>query len=217
MNRLCSECPNELPGNDIRRKTCSASCRAKRSRRLKRIKSEAGKSGGNTATAEQREVAQRVRGEVADVAHQVIEEELRPVVREALTEEVLQAIARMVALTPRAVDRIGEDLENDDPAIRQRAYNLIAKYTLGHPAILQPKDAEAGRAMNINFNLPRPGDEVDESLTAVPSEIEEVRECDQCHEDKPITQFIAGSDRCATCYHSNQERAEKLLEATKRR
>ena len=213
MTRLCSECGSTLPGSDIRRKTCSAGCRTQRSRRQKTQKAAGGRAHGNTP--EQAEITQRVQHEVADVAHKVIEEELRPVVREALTEDTLRAIEAMVGLTPRAVERIGEDLESDDAATRQRAYLLITKYTLGHPAILQPKDTESGRQLNVHFNLPRPGDTV-EGESAIPSDADELRLCDQCGADKAITEFIAGSSRCASCYHENQQQAERIIEGTKR-
>lgn len=140
-----------------------------------------------------------------------MKEEYRPIVREAMTEDALRAIQRMVGLTPLAVECIEDDLTCGDPTIRQRAYTLLMKYTVGHQAIVRPEEEVSGQLV-VHFNLPRPGDDVESQGAAVELVAEELRCCDMCGKDKAITQFVAGSDRCTTCYDEQREFAQKLLD-----
>lgn len=202
--RTCSECGTPLEGNDPRRKTCTASCRAKRSRRLKR-KTDAA-TAARARPAHQRHVAAIVEDEIPDVAHEVIAEELRPIVREAITEEVLRSIDQLVALTPDAIKALGEDLESTDDRVRQTAYTLALKYTVGNAAITSD-DQPTG--LVVNFELPRPGRVAQED--AVPADSEEVKECLVCQEDKPLSEFVSNSDRCTTCHAAYAEKVKGLL------
>lgn len=211
--RLCSECPNPLTGMGPLAKTCSPKCRSKRSRRLKRQLKEAGEA--KAMPEHQKEITERVRGEMDDIAHKVIEEELRPVVRETITQDTLKAISDMVGLTPRAVAAIEDDLASEDPVIRQRAYTLVMKYTVGHNAIVQPEDKDTTQPLVVNFELPRPElpnrpDTIEAEAVEVPDT--ESRECDTCHQMK--TDFIAGSDRCTECFEGMHNKELELLEQT---
>jgi hypothetical protein len=145
------------------------------------------------------------------VAHEVMRETLRPVVREALTEDVLAAIAEMVGLTPKAVQMLKLDLEAEDSTVRQRAYTLLLKYTVGHPAVVQPSDADPGKQMVVNFNLPRPADAQGEDSDIVSAEAESLRVCVVCAADKPESEFVANSDRCWDCHRQMQSKIEELL------
>lgn len=126
-----------------------------------------------------------------------MKEELRPIVREAITEEIMRGIQKMVHLVPDAVDALGEQvLDSEDRVIQSRAANTIIKYTIGHPALVQPKDGDGSKQININFGLPRP-DHIDaEVVEDAPTE---TRVCDLCHEEKPTTEFIGESERCQSC------------------
>lgn len=135
-------------------------------------------------------------------------EELRPVVREALTEEVLQAVQDMLGLTPTAVLRLQEDLEAEDSTVRQRAYTLILKYTIGHPALLQAKDTQDTGQMVVNFNLPRPDELGPEDIDLEPQPEFDI--CDICGTEKPADEFAAGSQRCISCF---EEHKARVLEA----
>ena len=147
-----------------------------------------------------------------DIAQDVIREELRPIAREALTEDVLRSIRNLVSLTPRAIECMAEDLQSDDPTIRQRAYTLVTKYTIGHQALVRPDDAAHGGQLIVNFELPRPGSEPQHSdSVAVELESEELRTCDMCEVSQPITNFVAGSQRCVTCYEAQRELARGLM------
>ena len=116
---------------------------------------------------------------------------------DAITEDTLRAIQKMLGLTERAVDLLQIDLEDEDPTIRQKAYALVMRYTVGHPALVQPADSAAGGQMVVNFNLPRPDDP---SPGTGDAEALELRTCDMCDEEKPTTDFVAGSSRCQECY-----------------
>lgn len=194
LERRCSECPNSLAGKKPQTKTCSQECRSARSRRLKRAAKE---------PTYHKELSAYVRRESPEIAHKVMEEELRPIVREALTEDVLRSLKRMVGLTPLVMDAIEEDLRSEDSTIRQRAYSLVMKYTVGHPAVVRPEEANAGQQLVVNFQLPRPGSPGD---VVAPSPVldsdgsEELLVCDSCGEDRVPSEMVSGSTRCQECF-----------------
>lgn len=213
--RLCSECGQSLAGRKANAKTCSPNCRQKRSRRLASANADA--QAEAALPDHVKEIRQAARGERDDVVDRVLQEELRPVVRESITDDTLKAIRDLIALTPEAVAAIQEDLASEDATIRQKAYTLIARYTIGHPAIVRPPEEEADKQLIVHFNIPRPEQhgateepEVIEAESAVPLHDDELRQCDMCGADKPITDFVAGSHRCVTCYEAQQEKARNL-------
>jgi hypothetical protein len=204
--RTCSECGTPLSTRRPGTKTCSGKCRAERSRRTRRANREVQEFEESFHDGAQ-EIAAIVRREAPDHIKNVIQQELRPVVREAITEDTLRAIQSLLALAPRAVEAITEDLESDDAVLRQRAYTLIAKYTIGHPAIITKDETDSSKQIVVNFNLPRP-----DSITLESDEPEELKTCDLCDEVKPESEFMAGSDRCWTCFE--EHKAKILAEFT---
>lgn len=195
--RTCSECSEPLSSRSVTSKTCSNACRLKRSRRLRRTKREHEEFAENYPGAGSQEVAAIVRRESYDAVMRVTQSEITPIVREALTEDVLRAVQSMIGLTPRAVELLGEDLKSEDATIRQRAYTLLIKYTAGHPALLAPKDSDHGAQLVVQFGLPRP-DAAD--LIPEAPEADLVQTCDTCNQDKPVSEFETGSLRCQTCF-----------------
>ena len=198
---ICSECPNSLRDKQAGAKTCSPACRAKRSRRLARHSKQIKARAAQNYPEELRAINDTIHQDALEVGREVLKEEIRPVVREALTEDIFKAIRGMVSLTPTAIEKIGEDLGSDNESIRHRAAALVIKYTVGHQALVRPDDADAGRQMVVNFNLPRPGSDA----TVAPDEAEigeavVLRTCDACGADKPESVFVAGSTRCQECY-----------------
>lgn len=206
---VCSECGTVFWSRRADAKTDKPKCRAARSRRLRR---EADKR--DVMPAHQREVTDIVRGELPDIARPLVEEELRPVIREAITEETMRAVQRMVGLTPAAVAALQQDLESTNSQVRQRAYTLILKYTVGHPAVVRPDDADPNRQLVVNFAFPRPGSPTPDELPRAPIETDalEYRECQACHESKVETEFIGESDRCQECHTKLLERAKQYLD-----
>jgi hypothetical protein len=197
----CSECPERLVdknGNPkpAGTKTCSPRCRNIRARRLKRQRSESGSK--SKFDAEVQVIAAAVRDEVKDAAHDVMVEELRPIVREAMTKDVLLGIDSLIKLQPKAVEKLKQQIESADETISQRAVTLLLKYTMGNPSVAPPPTEKAPAAMQVFFEMPRPGDTTVES--SQPEDAETLRECLDCHEFKPDGEFVAASDRCTDCF-----------------
>ncbi len=202
---ICSECPNEISG---RAKTCSDACRAKRHRRLR-----AGRAEGV-------EPSQRVdlpAGQVEAAIQNTVDAALAPVVREALTEDVLQAIKTLVSHTPQAIAAIVADLESDNDFIRQGAYRLLARYTLGHPALVPDMDSDKQVVVVVNGvarpQAPaQPGEHLAEATPIDAEEVTETRLCDTCNEVKPAKEFVGTSHRCQTCFVRARDHAYSITE-----
>lgn len=160
------------------------------------------------------ELRSMVHSEQTGVIAEVLQNELTPIVREAIDDEILQAIGKLVALTPKAVDALALELEatttrngEEVPDIGRRAVaaRTVMKYTVGHPALAPQPTGRSG--LEVNFMLPRPNPEDTQQPEApAPVEGEEVRECDICHQLKLDSQFVAGSNRCAECHHENRKK-----------
>lgn len=196
LSRRCQEypCQETIPA-DARAdaKTCSTSCRAKRSRRLAKARK---KGGENHIPEHHQEMNKLISGALPDEARNAIQDELRPVVREAMTADVMTAISSMIKLTPRMVELIELDLESTDPVIRQRAYTLLMKYTVGNTAVAPMAPEHSPAPMQVIFNVPRPGDG---DLSVETSAIE-TRQCGECNVMKAETDFEGSSDRCTACH-----------------
>lgn len=187
----CSECPKSIRGKVRGTKTCSTACRSRRARRLK-----AAKHKSPTLPPGVAEVTDVVtRKNVRDVAHTVMAEELRPLVREQLTEDVVSGIGKMMALTPTAINALEAQIASPDETISQRAVALLLKYTLGNPSVAPPPAGAAPGGLTVQFNLPRPGDTEPRGVLDG-----EIRECLDCKTFKPDEVFVAGSDRCQECF-----------------
>lgn len=189
--------------------TCSDSCRSKRSRRLKRQRKKAGQARAHPA--ELQGIYQADTGQIEDVAMEVMRDELKPVVREALTDDVLRAIQDLVHLTPLVVQKIREDIEqSSDPTLRQRAYSLVAKYTLGNASVAPAPLEQSAQGMQVTFVMPRPGD-TSPAATETPADGDavELKKCRDCETDKPATDFEGNSDRCLECHQSLQARVQE--------
>ncbi|MGZ6878388.1 MAG: hypothetical protein ACXVGB_00620 [Mycobacteriaceae bacterium] len=193
----------------MQRKTCSQACRHKRSRRIAKARKQGGQNRAHPP--ELQPLYQADQGKIEDAAMEVMRDELKPVVREALTDDVLRAIQDLVHLTPLVVEKITEDLkQDDDKVLRQRAYTLLAKYTLGNPSVAPPPPEQAAQGMQVTFVMPRPGDSTP-ALTEPQSDGDavEVRNCMECKQDKPDTEFVGNSDRCTQCHQTLQARVRE--------
>lgn len=198
--RVCSECGKPLEGKAPSAKTCSVKCRQARARRRKHVNDE-------VAHQAEEGVGQVIAREHDTVIERVLHQELQPVVREAINDDVLRAIEKMVGLTTRAVQTLAEDLESEDAVIRQRAASLVVKYTVGHPALVRPTE-EHHEQLVVNVGLPRPDDVLQiepESADVIEVE-EETKICDICHQEKPESEFESGSDRCTQCHQEWRNR-----------
>lgn len=194
--RVCTECGGSLAGLSPSAYTDTAACRKKRQRR--RAKEKAERSEREATVSEV--VARRA----TDVAHDVLKEELRPIVRGAITEDVLKAVNKMVALTGKAVDVLGEQLDSEDQVLAGRAAALVVKYTVGHPALVRPEE-ESPQAMQVIFQLPRPDQPAPQPVIEADEEDTTNRVCDICNEAKPPSAFEGDSDRCTECFRKWRE------------
>lgn len=210
MNRVCSECGSPLSGKSTKAKTCGDKCRQDRSRRLKRNRVENGKA--SAMPPEQKKITEIVRGERDDIVHETIKEEVRPVVREAITEDVMRSIAELIALTPKAVEALKQDLESDDTVLRQRAYTLVAKYTIGHPALVRPPDEDKNRPLIVKLEGPQPSAAPAIEGAATELDDSDIRQCDMCGHDKAVEEFVANSTRCQECYEKQRTAAAEMIQ-----
>lgn len=153
------------------------------------------------------EVAQIVRNTAQPEVAKVVSQELGPIVREAIDESVLGAIRDLLDLTPKAVKVLGEELEattttRDGEVIpdigrRATAARTVMRYTVGHPA-LAPEKQVGG--LTVNMGIPMQEAQAADA-EAEPADAEELRTCDICGEEKPVSEFVADSDRCVSCFH----------------
>lgn len=195
--RTCTECPNPVTGRKI---TCSDRCRSRRSKRQR----ETLASGRDVPTL------------VTDEAERLAQEELRkqivPVVREALTEEVLRGIENLVGSVPKAVEVATGLLDHDDEEIRYKAAALILRHTTGNKQVVPDVNDSVDPNMTVIFNVPqqeRTG--VIELGGAAANGAVETKECDSCFEHKPLTDFESGSDRCTQCFNGMRAKAIATL------
>lgn len=199
-SRKCSEyahCGKLLVGKSAQAKTCSTACRSRRAHRLKRARSKGGQmSPYDPALAAVVDVAA---GKTKEAAHDVLKEELRPIVREALTQDVLDGLGELVEMVPEAVALIRADFDSADETIRQRAYTLLLKYTLGNQSIAPASATAAPAPMQVFF-----GRQPDAPST--PAEAVELNTCEACGREAPKAEFVANSDRCRACHAEVQQR-----------
>jgi hypothetical protein len=214
--RLCSEWTEETahehePLTRPSQKTCSTKCRNRRARRIKRQNRERVErmAAANSLPEHLKPLSDATNPRaVRDAAHELVKEELRPVVRESLTQDVLNGIGRLVNLTPKMVAAIEEDLDSSDKYLRQKAYSLLARYTLGNSSVAPAPAQHAPAPMQVVFQLPRPGDDLDkhDADYTLPAVVEELRTCQECQAEKPATEFVGDSERCLTCHGELQDR-----------
>jgi hypothetical protein len=212
IERRCSEpgCDRPLGPHALpTKKTCSDACRSKRSRRIANARKKGGQN--HAFPNELQGLLQADAGKIEDAAMEVMRDELKPVVREALTDDVLRAIQDLVNLTPLVVEKIREDIEQDsDTTLRQRAYSLVAKYTLGNASVAPPPTDPAAAGMHVTFMMPRPGDTSAPTIEAQSdSDAVELKKCRDCEQDKPTTEFEANSDRCTQCHTALQAKVQE--------
>jgi hypothetical protein len=198
---ICSECPTKLERPN--QKTCSTACRSRRAHRLKAQQKRQGKAMGEANANPPHLNALATK----DIVHELAKEELRPVVRESLTQEVLEGIGKLVGLTTLMVNAIEEDLNSGDKYLRQKAYSLLARYTLGNQSVAPAAAAVQPQAMQVIFQLPRPGDD---GQAAVHVTAEEIKTCHECDTEKPVAAFVEDSERCQQCHDELQARVKEL-------
>ncbi len=206
--KRCSECGVPLVNADgsptpAGTKTHNASCRNKRARRLKREEKEAALARRRPKRAKHvLAVAEEVENGAA--MHEAAVEVFKPLIREAMTEKVLGGIQSLIDMQPEALAALRQDLSSNDDKIKQNAYTLWFKYTMGNPSVAPPSTTQAPSGLTVQFNLPRPGDDPHVALPA-PADAVTLRDCDVCGESKTEAEFVAGSPRCEVCHDKTRE------------
>jgi hypothetical protein len=194
--RLCTECGTPVSGRAL---TCSDSCRSKRSRRISRLAEPS------------RDVPDAVSKDREEVVADLLREELRPVVREAITAEVLDGIQDLVAHVPKAIAAAAKDLESADDTTRAKAYALILRHTLGNASIVPDLSGENTQNIEVHFALPRADGSAPPEQNGHDPGVIETKECDSCRKSKPLSDFVGTSDRCRKCFDTMRESAKGLL------
>lgn len=227
LHRLCSECGTPLESDSPVAKTCSDKCRSRRSKRLRRERGELPPVNPDQSKTpallkpHQAALRDRIDGRTDDAIHEELSKALGPVVREAITDDVLRSIQSAVGLVPSALTAIAEDLAGDDLPLRHRAAQLLLKYTLGNAAVAPTEEATEGKQIIVQFegmsrpesHAPDPPDVVEAEATEVlPLDENTQNECERCHETKPLSDFVEASDCCQACFDKQQEQMKKLNE-----
>ena len=235
---ICTECGEPFLSPTTTAKACSDRCKMRRSRRRKSEGStfrEYAVDTGDIQAAMENAKSAAV-DQLPTVAREILGEELRPAIREALTSEVLKGIGDMVDLLPLMNEALRDSLQatrmvrdaegkpiegrdgqyivEPDSAERMKASALVLKYTLGQAGLAPQPEAPEQAPMIINFpTMPAlPGYiEGDEPLD-LPQLPEGHRECDICREAKPASEFVAASNRCAVCNEEQRTRIQAEID-----
>lgn len=195
------------------KKTCSDAHRAKRSRRIKREQvNRAAVARATVFPEHQKEIRDIVADRVPEIGNEIIKEELRPVVRDAITGKVLGAIKTMVGLAPHAIAALERDMQSTDSSTSLRATELWFRYTVGKDLHDPNKENESAN-MTVNFALPRPTEETvwEDTEHNVIEEAEELRVCDVCRQEKSASAFVANSTRCHDCHEEMVQKVASYL------
>lgn len=195
MGRTCDGPKCDKPAKP-RSKYCSRNCCAARSRANRR-QAASGRTPGTLVTDEAERAAQ-----------ELLREELRPHVREAITEEVLRGIVQLIGHVPAAVEKAAAALNSPDEEVRLKAATLILRHSAGNKAIVPDINEDKQRELNVFFNLPRP-----DRLEVIEGAATTEKVCDSCGETKPPPEFVGNSDRCTVCFERIREAARELTDS----
>lgn len=207
-SRVCLNCGKDITHKRTDAKSCGDPACTKALQRGRKRRGSASREALAGIEAETTEARRTtiVKREVEREVRAII----KPVVREALTEDVMVALEDLIKLTPEAVATLSAHMDDSDPesydaVLAQKAATTVLRYTVGHQALVTPQEATAPQLV-VNFGLPRPGAEQPYDATTKPIEVEEEFECDVCHEVLLTTERVAGADRCSEC-HETRKRA----------
>jgi hypothetical protein len=164
------------------------------------------------ANAERRAVAKAA----ADLAvTEEVHNQVAEVVREELTQAVLESIGKAVKLLPKAIEALANIIESDetDPDQKRQAATTLLRYTMGNQSVAPPSVEEEKAPLQVHFNIPGgelPKHEVTAEVTSDAEDEGELHECVECHLWKPWPeQFASQSDRCQACDAGLRRRLEE--------
>lgn len=245
--KICSECGDPFLASTEAAKTC---CEAHRKRRQRR-KEKQGQDFTeydvdiSATTAAMEQAAQHALDDLPAVARELLAAEMQPIVREALTGEVLQSLSAMLGMMPLVQAALTDDLTaltmvwNDEgcplmeadgvtPALvpdydrRQKAVAMVLKYTVGQPGLAPQPDAPEAAGVTVVFSgMGEPAitssavDLGEERLAELESG--ESRQCDICELVKPKAEFVGASSRCEDCQDKLRSRVDASVAAMEAR
>ncbi len=246
LQKICSECGDPFLAATDAAKTCREACRKRRSRRAQRqgaAFTEFDVDVSATTAAMEAATSQAI-ADLPAVARELVADELRPAVREALSGSVLRSIGDMLGLMPLVQDALKDDLTaltpvwndegqplldfNGEPALvpdydrRAKAVALMLKYTVGQPGLAPQPDAPEAAGITVLFSgmgeptITSYADELPEERIA---ELEsgESRQCDICNAVKPKGLFVGASSRCEECQEGLKTRINAEVKALEER
>jgi hypothetical protein len=154
-----------------------------------------------------------VSDEAERATQELLREELRPHVREAITDEVVEQVKSLIGHVPLAIEELAAQLHSEDEELRHKAAKEILRHTTGNKAIIPDINADKSQAIIVNFALPRP-DPQSTNLAFGPPTIEEKRQCDSCLSWKETDEFEGSSDRCAECFKKMKAIGDGIIART---
>lgn len=238
IQKLCSECGEPFIAEKASAKTCSDLHRTARNRRRKRqgeFFTEFADGHEDIEIVLQKATSAAV-DRLPEAAFDALKQELAPVMREALTADVLQGIGGMVGLLPLMIQGLqesltatklvldgegnivagpdGELLWVPDHTERAKALALGLKYTVGQPGLAPQPEAPEQAPITVIFPaMPAPTQQAtDATAEELPQLAEGERLCDICTTPKPAREFVGSSNRCLPCHAANGVRARAAIE-----
>jgi hypothetical protein len=191
IRQSCRNCDEPLPANsDPRRKYCSDRCRVAFSRHMKSIEPLKGK-GGPVAVPEHIQKARALAfGNMEDEVREVMREEIRKTVTQAVKDNVLGAAEGLTHLLPTVIAGLIEDVQSEDWMIRGRAQAVVLKYAM--PFGEEKVEKDDLRIINVIHNVPIPdsplGEAIEGQLVELAAGVERFEadwpECSYCHDRK---------------------------------
>lgn len=233
---VCTECGTPFIATQAS-KTCTPACRMKRVRRRGKGDKREWFTDFSDVTKAMEKAAANAVDDLPKVAREVLAEELRPAIREAMTGQVLQSIGDMVrdllplallalkddltAMTPMFDDEgapllgpNGEHIHLPDYDRRQRATTLVTRYTIGQPGLAPQPEAPEQAPITVIFpSMPAPTAHVEAEASEVFELVEGQRVCDICDTAKPADEFVGASSRCQPCHDAHRARIDAAIAA----
>lgn len=199
--RICTECGEQYVVRAKHQVLCGKrACSKRRQRRHKHLR--------ETPLSHRPEFKELEGKQVKQIVTDVVKDELRPIIREQLTEDVTRGIGELVGLLPTAIQQLKADmLQKDDPELAHKAATLVMRLTVQNSSVAPPSQEQVPAPMQVHFNVPRsdPGatpaelDPDPEGFTDALVVEEPERQCMECHNYKPADAFVGNSDRCEAC------------------
>lgn len=153
----------------------------------------------------------KIKDDLAEATQDELRRQLAPVIREAITADVLQGIHNLIGHLPEAIAEAYALLGSDDEEMRYRAAALILRHTTGNKSVVPDVNEGQGGNLTVVFGIPRP--DVLNQIEGESMVIEE-KECDSCGKSKPLDQFVATSDRCTECFERIRNVGRSIVERT---